>query len=64
MYIQVTYLLENEETIEREFKPLLMIKDNYPKYVLSMDRTLQPQNGIKHVNIIDFLKNVNHNEIL
>lgn len=63
MYIQVTYLLENEETIEREFKPLLMIKDNYPKYVLSMDRTLQPQHGIKHMNIIDFLKNFNHDEI-
>ncbi len=63
IYIQVTYLLENDETIEREFRPLLMIKDNYPKYVLSMDRTLQPQNGIKHMNIIDFLKNFNHNEI-
>jgi hypothetical protein len=63
IYIQVTYLLENDETIEREFKPLLMIKDNYPKYVLSMDRTVQPQNGIKHMNIIDFLKNFNHDEI-
>ncbi|MFM5882323.1 MULTISPECIES: ATP-binding protein [Methanobrevibacter] len=63
IYIQVTYLLENDETIEREFRPLLMIKDNYPKYVLSMDRTVQPQNGIKHMNIIDFLKNFNHDEI-
>ena len=63
IYIQVTYLLENDETIEREFRPLLMIKDNYPKYVLSMDRTFQPQNGIKHMNIIDFLKNFNHDEI-
>lgn len=63
IYIQVTYLLENDETIEREFRPLLMIKDNYPKYVLSMDKTVQPQNGIKHMNIIDFLKNFNHNEI-
>ena len=63
IYIQVTYLMENYETIEREFRPLLMIKDNYPKYVLSMDRTLQPQNGIKHMNIIDFLKNFNHDEI-
>ena len=63
IYIQVTYLLENDETIEREFRPLLMIKDNYPKYVLSMDRTFQPQNGIKHMNIIDFLKNFNYDEI-
>ena len=64
IYIQVTYLLENDKTIEREFRPLLMIKDNYPKYVLSMDRNLQPQNGIKHMNIIDFLKNFNHDEII
>ena len=42
MYIQVSYLLENDEIVEREFRPLLMIRDNYPKYVLSMDRILQP----------------------
>lgn len=62
IYIQVSYLLENEETALREFRPLLMIEDNYPKYVLSMDRTLQGQNGIKHMNIIDFLKNFNHDD--
>ena len=63
MYIQVSYLLQSSEIIEREFRPLLLIEDNYPKYVLSMDRTLQSQNGIKHLNIIDFLKNFNHDEI-
>lgn len=63
IYFQVAYLIEDDETVEREFRPLLMIKDNYPKYVLSMDRILQPQNGIKHMNIIDFLKNFNHDEI-
>ena len=55
--------MEDDQTVEREFRPLLMIKDNYPKYVLSMDRILQPQNGIKHMNIIDFLKNFNHDDI-
>ena len=63
IYIQVAYLMEDEETVEREFWPLLMIRDNYPKYVLSMDRILQPQNGVKHMNVIDFLKNFNHDEI-
>ncbi|MBQ2653270.1 MAG: ATP-binding protein [Methanobrevibacter sp.] len=63
IYIQVSYLIDDKKTAEREFRPLLMIEDNYPKYVLSMDRTLQPQNGIKHMNIIDFLKNFNHDEI-
>ena len=63
MYIQVSYLLDNEEIVEREFGPLLKIKDNYPKYVLSMDKILQPQNGIKHMNLIDFLRNFDHNEL-
>ena len=63
MYIQVSYLLDDDEIVEREFRPLLKIEDNYPKYVLSMDKILQPQNGIKHMNLIDFLKNFNHEEL-
>lgn len=57
MYIQVAYHIENDETVEREFGSLLMINDNYPKYVLSMDEILQSQDGIKHMHIIDFLQN-------
>lgn len=38
IYVQVTYLLASDETIEREFGNLAGIKDNYPKYVVSMDR--------------------------
>ena len=60
MYIQVAYRIENNETIKREFGSLLMINDNYPKYVLSMDEILQPQEGIKHMHIIDFLQNFNY----
>lgn len=56
LYIQVTYLLASDETVEREFSPLKNIKDNYPKYVLSMDN-LEAYNidGIKREKIIDFL---------
>ncbi|MBL8026561.1 MAG: ATP-binding protein [Fibrobacteres bacterium] len=56
LYIQVAYLLAAEKTIEREFRSLEMIKDNYPKIVLSMD-TLQPEDrkGIKWMNILSFL---------
>lgn len=56
LYIQVTYLLASPETMEREFFPLKNIKDNYPKYVLSMDN-LESYNieGIKREKIIDFL---------
>ena len=60
MYIQVAYRIENNETIKREFGSLLMINDNYPKYVLSMDEILQSQEGIKHMHIIDFLQNFNY----
>lgn len=63
IYFQVAYLLNDEKTIEREFRPLKLIDENYPKYVLSMDKFLQPQNGIIHINIIDFLRNFNHEDI-
>ena len=54
-YIQVTYYLENESVIEREFGAFLSIKDNYPKYVISLDKQDFSRDGIKHLNIIDFL---------
>nr|WP_314657306.1 ATP-binding protein [uncultured Fusobacterium sp.] len=55
IYIQVAYLLASPETIEREFSSLEKINDNYPKYVISMDEFDMSRNGIKHINIIDFL---------
>ena len=55
IYIQVAYLLASEDTIKREFLPFEKINDNYPKYVISMDRFDMSRNGIKHLNIIDFL---------
>lgn len=55
IYVQVSYLLASEETIEREFSVLEAISDNYPKYVLSMDEINRGRNGIKHMNIRDFL---------
>jgi len=55
IYIQVSYLLASEDTKEREFSVLENIKDNYPKYVLSMDEFDMSRNGIKHINLIEFL---------
>lgn len=55
-YIQVAYHLESDETIEREFRPLRLIEDNYPKYVLSMDKEDHSRDGIEHINIIKFLR--------
>lgn len=57
IYVQVSYILTDEETVNREFAPLLDVRDNYPKYVLSMDKINQSHDGIEHVNIIQFLNN-------
>lgn len=59
IYIQVSYLLASEETVKREFGNLAAIKDNYPKYVVSMDPVsggFSEYPGIKHVNLREFLK--------
>lgn len=56
-YAQVAYTInESKATEDREYKPLEMIKDNYPKYVFTTDYLLQKRNGINHVNILEFMK--------
>ena len=57
-YIQVAYtILASKETEDREYKTLEMIKDNYPKYLLTTDYMIQKRNGIIHANIMDFISN-------
>jgi len=57
-YIQVAYLMPTAKTIDREFSVLESIKDNHPKYVISMDPLLiKRESGIKHMNLYDFLQN-------
>lgn len=51
----VTYLLVSEDTIHREFGVYDTIRDNFPKYVVSMDEFDMSRNGIKHRNIREFL---------
>lgn len=56
MYVQVAYLLNDEKTIAREFGNLEKIKDNFPKYVVTMDPMAQGnRNGIEHACIRKFL---------
>ncbi len=55
LYVQVAYLLATEETIRREFGVYEDVRDNYPKYVVSLDEFDLSRNGIKHRNIRDFL---------
>ena len=54
-YFQVAYLLSDNKVEEREFGALKKIEDNYPKYVISLDKTNFSQNGIIHKNIVDWL---------
>ena len=55
IYVQVTYLLASEETIQREFGVYDSVRDNYPKYVVSMDEFDFSRDGMKHYNIREFL---------
>ena len=56
VYIQVAYKMLGQTTIDREFTPLLEVRDHHPKYVVTMDETWQDNiEGIQHRHIADFL---------
>jgi len=55
LYVQVAYLLASEETVRREFGVFADVRDNFPKYVVTMDELDMSRDGIKHRNIRDFL---------
>lgn len=57
IYVQVTYLLSDEKTTDREFGNLISIKDNYPKYIVSLDDFNKGSDmlGIRHLHLSDFL---------
>ena len=55
LYVQVAYLLADESTVQREFGVYDSIRDNFPKYVVTMDELDMSRNGIRHRNIRDFL---------
>lgn len=55
LYFQVAYLLESASTREREFSALQEIRDNYPKLIVSADVADWSCDGIRCLNIIDFL---------
>lgn len=54
-YYQVCYMLLDDSIIDREFNAYHNIDDNYPKYVISMDKINQSRDGIIHKNIIEWL---------
>ena len=55
LYVQVAYLLASEDTVRREFGAYSRIRDNFPKYVVTLDDFDMSRDGIRHCNIRDFL---------
>jgi predicted AAA+ superfamily ATPase len=61
IYVQATYLLGSDDTVRREFGNLSAVKDNHPKYVISMDPVsgeFPEYPGIRHLHLRQFLNTV------
>ena len=58
-YVQVSYIIADDTTRKREFGALQNLKDNYPKYVISMSPlvTRSDYEGITHLHLREFLTN-------
>jgi len=54
-YYQVAWQMTTESTLEREFGALEKINDNYPKFLLTTDSFTQNRNGVKHLNVFNWL---------
>lgn len=61
-YYQVAWQMTSETTVEREFSALEKIKDNYPKFLLTTDGFTQNRNGIRHLNVYNWLLNSNESQ--
>ena len=65
-YIQVTYTLQGEDAQatykikEREYRPFRQIRDGYPRYIVSLDKYRDQQEGVKHINAIDLMLGKEH----
>lgn len=55
IYYQVAASIMDKNTFDREFAPLRQIKDNYPKYVITLDTLPMSENGIRQINAVNFL---------
>jgi predicted AAA+ superfamily ATPase len=60
IYIQASYLIPSEKVKQREFGNLLLVKDNFPKYVVSLDEyAIKNHEGVKHLHLLEFLEKIN-----
>jgi len=61
-YYQVAWQMTNETTVEREYSALEKIKDNYPKFLLTTDGFTQNRNGVRLINVYNWLLNTNESQ--
>ncbi len=54
-YVQVAMTIVDKATEDREYKPFSKIRDNYPKYLFTLDQLLQKRDGIIHCNMLEFI---------
>lgn len=54
-YVQVAFSVADPEVREREVRPLLSMRDNYPKYLITMDSLVMEERGISILNLVDDL---------
>lgn len=56
-YIQVSMTIADRDVDDREYGPFGHIRDGYPRYLFTLDSLLQRREGVRHLNLIDFMKN-------
>lgn len=54
-YIQVSQTVADKSTEEREYRPFSLIRDGYPRYLLTLDTLKNQRDGVKHLDIIDVI---------
>lgn len=55
-YIQVSMTIADKDVEEREYRPFRYIRDGYPRYLLTLDPLLQERDGVRHLNMVSFMK--------
>ena len=46
---------DGKSTEDREYRPFEHVRDNYPKYLFTLDTLLQKRDGVRHLNLVDFI---------
>lgn len=55
-YVQVSMSVQDPNVEEREFRPFTKLADGYPKYLFSLDQLPMQRDGVRHLNLMEFLR--------